>query len=663
MKKILLLSAAMLLTTTMGFAQVSEAVTLTSAGTLKDYAFTNPANTITDLTLTGNIDARDVRFMRDSMDVLANLNLSGASIAAYTGVFGTDYGYDNIYLANEMPKYSFYNSIYEALPKTSLTSIILPVGLTSIGYRAFFQCSGLTGTLALPENLTFIGYNAFDGCSGLTSVMLPVSLTSIRDGAFHQCSGLTSVTLPAGLTSIGGGAFAYCSGLVEITNLNTIPVAVDTSVFSGLNKDTCVLKVSSASVNLYRDAAVWQDFMHITGSGVSVSAQANNALLGRISGLESKFYSLGDTVILVAIPVSGIDFVNWTSKDVEISVSDTLILTVTMDTAVVAYFWKEVSLNLTEAGTLKDFLTGKPVLHLTVTGNIDARDVRFMRDSIKFLAHVDLSGCSIIAYTGTDGTKYGSEVAYPANEMPEYSFHKMMSENPAQLSIVLPDNITSIGQFAFAICTGLTSINFPSGLTSIGHSAFYNCSNLNSVILPVGLTTIEGGAFAYCGRLTSVILPASLTSIETYAFRSCTGLREIINQKTVPLAINADVFMGVDKTVCTLKVAFGSKALYQAASVWQEFFIEEANVGIEDANDAINAIVIYPNPVQYRLNISGLSGNKDVILTDISGRTLYTGKSDGATKMQIPVSSLASGMYFVRISNKTSVRTVKVVKN
>jgi hypothetical protein len=86
------------------------------------------------------------------------------------------------------------------------------------------------------------------------------------------------------------------------------------------------------------------------------------------------------------------------------------------------------------------------------------------------------------------------------------------------------------------------------------------------------------------------------------------------------------------------------------------------NVGIEEADNVNSSIYVFPNPAQDVLNISGLSGSEDVALTDISGRILYTAKSDGAREIQIQVSNLARGMYFVRISTTTKVKTMKIIK-
>ncbi len=97
-------------------------------------------------------------------------------------------------------------------------------------------------------------------------------------------------------------------------------------------------------------------------------------------------------------------------------------------------------------------------------------------------------------------------------------------------SISIGENITSIGAYAFWMCTSLTgSLTLPDGLTTIGEYAFYGCSHLTgSLILPDGLTTIGEHAFCGCSGLTgSLTLPDGLTTIEKVAFSDCTGLTSI----------------------------------------------------------------------------------------------------------------------------------------
>ncbi|MBR6251464.1 MAG: leucine-rich repeat domain-containing protein [Bacteroidales bacterium] len=138
---------------------------------------------------------------------------------------------------------------------SGLSRVTIPNGVTSIGDEVFRGCSGLktikveggntkydsrgncnaiietaTSTLmygckntTIPGSVTSIGKSAFLGCSGLKSMTIPGSVTSIGDWAFHLCSGLTSVTIPNGVTSIGWGAFMGCSGLKSVTSYSKVP--------------------------------------------------------------------------------------------------------------------------------------------------------------------------------------------------------------------------------------------------------------------------------------------------------------------------------------------------------------------------------------------------------------------------------------------------------
>ena len=96
------------------------------------------------------------------------------------------------------------------------TSIIPSDGsVTSIGDRAFYNCSGLT-SVTIGNSVTSIGSEAFYNCRSLTSITIPNSVTSISDGAFYGCSGLTGVTIPDSITSIGKWAFFGCNHLTSV---------------------------------------------------------------------------------------------------------------------------------------------------------------------------------------------------------------------------------------------------------------------------------------------------------------------------------------------------------------------------------------------------------------------------------------------------------------
>lgn len=98
---------------------------------------------------------------------------------------------------------------------------------------------------------------------------------------------------------------------------------------------------------------------------------------------------------------------------------------------------------------------------------------------------------------------------------------------PEITAVTLPDTITSIGEQAFAECSGLTSLVIPDSVTSIGAGAFYYCTNLVSVNIPDGITEIKEGTFNGCGSLTSISIPDSVTEIGISAFANCNSITEI----------------------------------------------------------------------------------------------------------------------------------------
>ena len=109
----------------------------------------------------------------------------------------------------------------------SLSDIVIPSSVTSIGDRAFHWCLSLSD-FVIPASVTSIGDWAFEHCRSLSEIVIPASVTSIGDWAFEHCRSLPEIVIPASVTSIGSGAFSFCRSLSDIV----IPDSV-TSIGNG----------------------------------------------------------------------------------------------------------------------------------------------------------------------------------------------------------------------------------------------------------------------------------------------------------------------------------------------------------------------------------------------------------------------------------------------
>ena len=145
---------------------------------------------------------------------------------------------------------------------SGLTSVTIPNTVTSIGNYAFQSCTGLT-SVALSNSVTSIGFAAFELCTGLTSVSIPNTVISIGGYSFEGCSRLTSISIGSSVTSIGNNAFASCVALTSVTCLNPIPVAINALVFMNVAIANIPLTVPLGSTSTYRATAIWQNFMSI----------------------------------------------------------------------------------------------------------------------------------------------------------------------------------------------------------------------------------------------------------------------------------------------------------------------------------------------------------------------------------------------------------------
>ncbi len=131
--------------------------------------------------------------------------------------------------------------------------------------------------------------------------------------------------------------------------------------------------------------------------------------------------------------------------------------------------------------------------------------------------------------------------------------------------LVIPEGVTSIGDYAFYNCKGLTGITIPDSVTSIGWCAFNGCTGLTSITIPDSVTSIGSSAFDGCTGLTSITIPDSVTSIGSYAFKGCTGLTSVSIPNSVT-SIGMSAFYGCTRltsiTIPDSVTSIGNRAFY-----------------------------------------------------------------------------------------------------
>lgn len=191
-------------------AQITKTINVTTAGSLSAILTNTEKLTITNLTITGSINAVDFQTMRDEMSKIEVLDIRAVTIVALN-----DLWYPRP--ANEIPESAF--SFFDITKKYSNLK-----------------------TVSLPGTVTSIGRNAFNSCTGLTSINIPASVTTMSDGAFWGCTALNSINIDAQVPPT--------FRLYELG-------------FEGVNKSTCTLHVPAGTRVAYKAADQWKEFVNI----------------------------------------------------------------------------------------------------------------------------------------------------------------------------------------------------------------------------------------------------------------------------------------------------------------------------------------------------------------------------------------------------------------
>ena len=478
---------------------------------------------------------------------------------------------------------------------SGLASLIIGNAVTTIGGYAFYSCTGLT-SVTIPNSVTIIGEYAFSYCLGLTSLTIGNAVTSIGDCAFRECTRLTSITIPNSVTSIGANSFTICPKLASMTvaagntrydsrnNCNaiiqtdnntliagcqttvipnsvttigqyafygsgltsiTIPssvTAIGSNAFAydyrgdRLREITCLAPTApTAPANAFNNqsstipvyipcgsqssyASTWTFFSNfVETTGYAVTAQSADATMGSAT-ITTRPTCTNATAVVTATANRGYRFTRWNDGNTD----NPRTLNVTQDITLTAYF---EMYGCRDSGSVFSAVTPSGhTLYYRITAGCNAEvTYQYYNNSNNYSA---LSGALVIP----DNVTYNG-ITYAVTSIGTYAF----AHCTGLTSVTIPNSITSIGENAFRNCRGLTSVTIPNSVTSIGIDAFSDCSRLTSVTIPNSVTSIGGSAFQNCSGLTSITIPNSVTSIGFQAFYNCTGLTSL----TIPNSVTS----------------------------------------------------------------------------------------------------------------------------
>ena len=447
-----------------------------------------------------------------------------------------------------------YKAFYNC---TSLTSVTIPNSVTSIGGYAFFGCTSLT-SVTIPNSVTSIGREAFKGCSSLTSVTIPNSVTSIGYSAFYNCTSLTSVTIPDSVTSIGDTAFYDCSSLTSVVIGNSVTSIGDHAFQNCTSLTSVTIPNSVTSIGGY----AFFGCTSLTSVTIpnSVTSIGNRAFYG-CSSLTSV------TIPNSVTSIGEYAFYNCSSL--------TSVVIGNSVTSIGSYAFKSCT-SLTSI-TIPNSVTS---IGSSVFSNCTSLTTITIPNSVTSIGKGAFNGCAgkLIVDSKIVETNYTAS-GYPACDGDGGWLY-----GSAFTELTIGNSVTSIGSLAFCDCRSLTTITIPNSVTSIGERAFSGCTGeliINSKIVETdytydnypansnngwlynakftkvtignNITKIGNYAFFRCTSLTSVTIGDSVTSIGRTAFFRCTSLKSVTIPNSVT-SIGGEAFYG-----CVSLTAFYGK--------------------------------------------------------------------------------------------------------
>ena len=343
---------------------------------------------------------------------------------------------------------------------------------------AFYGCYSLS-EIVIPSSVTSIGQHAFYGCRSLLEIVIPSSVTSIGDWAFSFCSSLKYISIPKSVIGLNGNPFAEWNGKLECLTPNyiyedDILFNKDKSRIISFRNQNVKSYVIPSSVTSIGDSAFYRC---ISLSEIVIPSS--------VTSIGNWAFSCCDSLKYISIPKSviclnGNPFAKWDGKLKCLSPN---------------FVYEDGILFNKDKSRIISFRNQNIKSYVIPSSVTSIGDSAFYR-CISLSEIVIPSSVASIGDWAFSWCISLSEIVIPSSVT---SIGDSAFLCCASLSeIFIPSSVTSIGDWAFYGCYSLSEIFIPSSVTSIGDCAFCSCDSLSEIVIPSSVTSIGDGAFYDC---------------------------------------------------------------------------------------------------------------------------------------------------------------------